>query len=129
MQFFIEPSLRQLKEKLRNEMMTMRQGLGPAPLTKENHDSWICFCDRLKSDDVRTINKMIEKFNLIVPNMNNQMFQYKFEADAEKCYRVYFPNESKPNLHTAKSTISEPTTSKNNSSGFLSSLMGLFSNK
>ena len=127
----LQKDIRQLKEKLRNEMMTMRQSLGPAPVTKEKHDSWICFCDRLKSDDVRTINKMIEKFNLIVPNMNNQMFLYNFEADAEKIYKVYVPKESnpKPNQNTPKSTISEPKTSQNKSSGFLSSMMGLFSNK
>ena len=84
----LQKDIREEKEKLRHEMKKARQNLGPAPLTQKSHDTWIKYCGELKNNEVKTINKMIEKFNLIVPNMNNQMFQYKFETDVDKIFNM-----------------------------------------
>ena len=84
----LQKDIREAKEKLREEMKKARQNLGPAPLSEKKHDIWMAYCDGLRNDEVRTINKMIEKFNLIVPNMNNQLFQYKFETDVDKIFNM-----------------------------------------
>ena len=84
----LQKDIREAKEKLRDEMKKARQNLGPAPLSEKKHDIWMAYCDGLRNDEVRTINKMIEKFNLIVPNMNNQLFQYKFETDVDKIFNM-----------------------------------------
>ena len=95
----LQKDIRQEKEKLRGEMTRVRQSLGPAPLPPAQQEVWTSFCERLRGDEVRTINKMIEKFNLIVPNMNNQMFQYKFETDVEKIFNMTISpaRKTKPN--------------------------------
>ena len=118
-----------MKEKIRNDMMKFRQKLGPAPLTDEKRETWISYCDQLKSDEVKTINKMIEKFNLIVPNMNNQMFLYNVEPDAEKIYNTHIEPKQKKKKPSAQSkTYDDKFTSNNhgNKSTFLSSVFGLF---
>jgi len=125
----LQKDIREMKEKIRNDMMKFRQKLGPAPLTDEKRESWISFCDQLKSDEVKTINKMIEKFNLIVPNMNNQMFLYNVEPDAEKIYNTHIEPKQKKKKPSAQSkTNDDKFTSDNhgNKNTFLSSVFGLF---
>merc|ERR1712098_77222 len=127
----LQKDIREMKEKIRNEMMKVRQKLGPAPLNYEKHELWISFCDQLKSEEVKTINKMIEKFNLIVPNMNNQMFLYNLEPDAEKIYNTHIEPKSKKLMEPPSDAatvnnnkLTSNTQSSNNS--FLSSMFSLF---
>ena len=73
---------------------------------------------------------MIEKFNLIVPNMNNQMFHYKLDADADKVYNTGFDfNEeaqsSNPNTALNRaSAAAEKSDRKDN--GIFSGMLSLF---
>ena len=124
----LQKDIREMKEKIRAEMKKVRQNLGPSPLTKEKHEVWISFCERLKNDEVRTINKMIEKFNLIVPNMNNQMFLYKFETDVEKIYNMAIEPKSKNNLKTEPSKPAKSKEKENDQSSFFTNLFS-FINK
>ena len=79
-------------------MREFRQRLGPSPLNKDSFDKWTDYCDRIEREDIRTLNKMIEKFNLIVPNMNNQMFPLNFQKEAENIFNSAFD----PNVRVAK---------------------------
>ena len=119
----LQKDIRQEKEKLRGEMTRVRQSLGPAPLPPAQQEVWTSFCERLRGDEVRTINKMIEKFNLIVPNMNNQMFQYKFETDVEKIFNMTIKQKT-PNIKETDSAIKEGNNRK--ARGFLLELFNSF---
>ena len=67
--------------------------MGPEPLSQENLERWNNYCDRIEKESIAPLNKMIERFNLIVPNMNNQMFPYNFQKDAENILKSAFdPN-------------------------------------
>ena len=119
----LQKDIRQEKEKVRGEMTRVRQTLGPAPLPPAQQEVWTSFCERLRGDEVRTINKMIEKFNLIVPNMNNQMFQYKFETDVEKIFNMTIKQKT-PNIKETDSAIKEGNNRK--ARGFLLELFNSF---
>ena len=52
---------------------------------------------RIEMDSVRNVNKQIDKFNLIVPILQGQMFQFNMKSEAKKILEVYDPTEdSKP---------------------------------
>ena len=118
----LQKDIREGKEKIKKEMREFRQRLGPSPLNKDSFDKWSDYCDRIEREDVRTVNKMIEKFNLIVPNMNNQMFPYNFQKDKVNIYSTGFD----PTVQVAKQNLTTPVQTKNdeNSNSIFS---GLFS--
>ena len=105
-------------------MREFRQRLGASPLNKDSFDKWSDYCDRIEREDVRTVNKMIEKFNLIVPNMNNQMFPYNFQKDKVNIYSTGFD----PTVQVAKQNHTTPVQRKNDEKENSSSIFsGLFS--
>ena len=112
-----------MKEKIKKEMREFRQRLGPAPLNKDSFDKWNDYCDRIEREDIRTLNKMIEKFNLIVPNMNNQMFPYNFQKDKVNIYNTGFD----PSLKVAKQAQATPIENKNQEKENSNIFSGLFS--
>ena len=126
----LQKEIRLQKDKVRGELKKVRQSLGPSPLSKEKHETWMRLTERLADDEVKSINKMIEKFNLIVPNMNNQMFHYKLDADADKIYNTGFDfNEEaqSPNPNTAtsnKASVAVKSDKKDN--GIFSGMLSLF---
>ena len=72
------------REKIRKELRDARQRLGPGPLDGQRAASWASSCQKLEEDEVVVLNKMIAQYNLIVPNMNNQMFVFNLALEAEK---------------------------------------------
>jgi len=84
----LQKDIRELKVKIRGEMRAYRQRLGPAPLNRDDFDMWNNYCANIQKEEIPALNRMIEKFNLIVPNMNNQMFLFNFQADADKMYNT-----------------------------------------
>ena len=104
-------------------MGEFRQRLGPSPLNKDSFDKWNDYCDRIEREDIRTLNKMIEKFNLIVPNMNNQMFPYNFQKDKVNIYNTGFD----PSLKVAKQSQATPNENKNQEKENSNIFSGLFS--
>ena len=48
---------------------------------------------RIEMDSVRNVNKQIDKFNLIVPILQGQMFQFNMKSEAKKILEVYDPTE------------------------------------
>ncbi len=69
---------------IRNELRAARQKLGPPPLGDRQLDSWHSTLLQLKEDRVVKVNKRIDKFNLIVPLLNSQMFRFNLDREAEK---------------------------------------------
>ena len=118
----LQKDIREAKEKLRDEMKKTRQSLGPAPLSEKKHKTWITYCEGLRNDEVKAINKMIEKFNLIVPNMNNQLFQYKFETDVDKIFNMTISQARKTKPNGSDVSIKKKEPSENLFSGLFSFL-------
>ena len=77
-----------------------RQSLGPAPLSKKDQETWdekVLKMEK-KADN---INKIIQKFNLIVPSIHHQKFPVNLAKEAEKIFSDGFdpnivPEKSKP---------------------------------
>jgi hypothetical protein len=69
---------------IRNELRSARQKLGPPPLGNRQLDSWHSTLLQLREDRVVKVNKRIDKFNLIVPLLNSQMFRFNLDREAEK---------------------------------------------
>ena len=84
---------------------------------------------RLNDDEVKSINKMIEKFNLIVPNMNNQMFRYKIDPDEDNIYKTGYDHtkeSSKDNKNSAHESMSHKQNSDNKGGLFSGMFQSLF---
>ena len=106
--------IREDSEKIRKELQKERQRLGPLPLSKSKEDRWQQFCSKLQNEDVKELNKMINKFNLIVPNMNNQKFLFRLEPEADKIMKTGFdpklPTEpTNPKVEKESQTVQQPT--------------------
>jgi len=84
----LQKEIREQAEKVREELKMARQKMGPAPVNRDQHEHWQKLCDRLEREEVATLNRMIEKFNLIVPNMNHQKFLFQLHPEAEKIYNI-----------------------------------------
>ncbi len=69
---------------IRSELRSARQKLGPPPLGDRQLDSWHSTLLQIKEDRVGKVNKRIDKFNLIVPLLNSQMFRFNLDREAEK---------------------------------------------
>lgn len=66
-------------EKLRNDILGYRKKLGQ-PLTYYTLKHWNLNCEQFRND-IKELNKTVEKFNLIVPLLNRQMLH--FDQDKE----------------------------------------------
>ena len=94
----LQKDIRERKVQIRKELAELRQRLGPEPLSEANIQRWSDNCDRIEKAEIFPLNKKIEQFNLIVPNMYNQMFPYNFQKEAENIFKTAFD----PNVRIAK---------------------------
>ena len=122
----LQKDIREMKVRIRGDMRAFRQRLGPAPLNRQDCERWNDFCANLQKEDISVLNRMIEKFNLIVPNMNNQMFLHNFQSDVDSIYSTGYD----PALEVVqKSKQSHTNSEEKNKQGEQKSniLSGLFS--
>jgi len=112
----LQKDIRETTMNIRTELKMTRQMMGPAPCNKDKHEQWLKVCDRLRKKDVPELNKMIEKFNLIVPNMNNQKFLFKLDAESEKIFNSSYEPTNSPvqdaieldKINTSKENVKAP---------------------
>lgn len=106
-------------------MNTFRQSLGPAPLSNNNTNMWNKKVETLKGN-FASINKMVDKFNLIVPIMNNQKFLINH---SEECERI-FNNGYDPSVPNSDSNnVNDANTIEKGNSGIISDLFKALFNK
>ncbi|XP_051869748.1 dnaJ homolog subfamily C member 28 [Pristis pectinata] len=74
-----QKEIKQTMEKLRNDMMSYRKKLGE-PLTVYTQKHWDLNCEQFRND-IKQLNKTVDRFNLIVPLLNRQMLH--FDPDKE----------------------------------------------
>ncbi|XP_078264898.1 dnaJ homolog subfamily C member 28 [Rhinoraja longicauda] len=75
----LQKEINQTIEKLRNNILSYRKKLGQ-PLTHNTLKHWNLNCEQFKND-IKELNKTVDKFNLIVPLLNRQMLH--FDQDKE----------------------------------------------
>merc|ERR1711974_173528 len=86
----------------------LRQRLGAEPLSQANLQRWNENCDRIEKAETVALNRKIEQFNLIVPNMYNQMFPYNFQKEAENIFKTAFDSRvAKDAIETERSLETE----------------------
>jgi len=122
----LQKDIRGGRESIRKALRSSRQKLGPAPLNKHQFESWASCCEKLGREDVAALNRMIAKFNLIVPNMNNQMFIFNLAVEAEKAFSSGFEQISSVDTNINRPEIQEQPNLQKEGSSLFSSLFGIF---
>ena len=116
------------KHKIKTDM-SKNQILDTATIDRE----WKKYCELIEKDDelLRTLNKNIDRFNLIVPMMKSQMFHFNLKREAEKiyssCLKQYeIENEEKSNTQLNETSHNDNVQQeKNYENTFKSSFMSL----
>jgi hypothetical protein len=117
---------------IRSELRAARQQLGPPPLSDRQLASWKSSLDQIHHNRVAKVNKSIEKFNLIVPLLNAQMFLFNLEKEAqgvlESGYQPPAPDSNKSGGQCAdvaeKNNTTTESTSSRSLTDFLAKLFG-----
>ncbi|KFB49221.1 AGAP009787-PA-like protein [Anopheles sinensis] len=111
---------------LRDDLQRARAKLGPVPLTVYEEQQWEKVLEE-QQDAVSRVNKMIDKFNLIVPMLSKQMIRLNLERMSEELLQQgpqKLPSAQKEppaNRYATKKDENEPT-STSSIAGFISSL-------
>lgn len=116
----LQRDIRNEADKLRDSLIDHRQYLGATPLSDTDRSKWELIVASFK-DDVEKINKMIDKFNLIVPLMNKQMFRIKLNDVANDILNDDTIPHSKERVSDDKTVIKE-----NPQTNFLTFFWSLF---
>ena len=75
---------------------------------------WSRLCDQLEkeNEELKLLNKNIDKFNLIVPMMKSQMFHFPFKKEADRVYQAYL-EKTKQEKEEGTTNMSNETDWKN----------------
>uniref|UniRef100_A0A182REX8 J domain-containing protein n=1 Tax=Anopheles funestus TaxID=62324 RepID=A0A182REX8_ANOFN len=122
----LHKDIRQAVEMLKEDLRRVRSKLGPVPLSGQEDQQWGKWIEQ-QQDEATKINKMIDKFNLIVPMMNKQMVRLNLERIGTDVlengpHRVG-PQDDRPS-NVKKVTQNDTTTSRSSILGFIGSLFG-----
>ncbi|XP_058177369.1 dnaJ homolog subfamily C member 28 [Anopheles ziemanni] len=91
---------------LRDDLQRARAKLGPVPLTVNEEQQWEKVLEE-QQDAVLRVNKMIDKFNLIVPMLSKQMIRLNLERMSEELLQ-----QGPQKLPSSRSAIKEPPTNR-----------------
>eukprot|EP00092_Neocalanus_flemingeri_P009048 GFUD01009739.1.p1 GENE.GFUD01009739.1~~GFUD01009739.1.p1 ORF type:complete len:382 (-),score=119.37 GFUD01009739.1:173-1318(-) len=103
----LQKDIRKKVQKVRDELKMARQKMGPAPVNREQQDYWQQVCGRLEKEEVLSLNRMIEEFNLVVPIMDHQKFLFNLQSEAAKIYDDYDNSRDEAQTATKKENKSE----------------------
>uniref|UniRef100_A0A182LSB4 J domain-containing protein n=1 Tax=Anopheles culicifacies TaxID=139723 RepID=A0A182LSB4_9DIPT len=122
----LHKDIRQAVETLKEDLGRLRAKLGPVPLSGQEERQWEKWIEQ-QQEEATKINKMIDKFNLIVPMMNKQMVQLNLERIANDVLargtHREGPQDDRQGSAT-KVTQNDTTTSRSSILGFIGSLFG-----
>ncbi|XP_017485657.1 PREDICTED: dnaJ homolog subfamily C member 28 isoform X1 [Rhagoletis zephyria] len=79
----LQRDIREAVQRLRDELRAERCFFGDYPLNEKESSAWQQVLKRY-SDDVKLINKNIDKYNLIVPILQNQLFRVNIDKVSEQ---------------------------------------------
>lgn len=100
-----------------------RRVLGRFPLGEKDQEKWDEFCEQIKNNEVKQLNNNINKYNLIVPMLNGQMFHMNFQVEAQKILETGLCFEDVKMLADEQKKVkSTPMMSENISESFFEKL-------
>lgn len=79
----LQKDIREEIELLKSSLLKQREFLGRFPFAEADDTSWVLIVKNFEDNVVR-INKQIDKYNLIVPIIENQLFRINLQKIAEK---------------------------------------------
>ena len=80
---------------IRDQLKIIRGRVGPPPLGKRETEIWDAVLNALADGDVRSVNRNIDKYNLVVPMMHGQMFHFDLAREADKVLREHVPEQER----------------------------------
>ncbi|XP_011202019.2 dnaJ homolog subfamily C member 28 [Bactrocera dorsalis] len=118
----LQRDIREAVEKLKQELRAERAYFGDYPFDEEENRAWQAVLQRY-SDDIKDINKNIDKYNLIVPILQNQLFRLNIAKLSEQVISdpealKHFKRQKEPPSETA----STENAAKNDIFSFFGSL-------
>lgn len=79
----LQKDIREDIDKLKTDLLREREYFGNYPFSENEQITWALILKNFENDVIR-INKQIDKYNLIVPIVENQLFRLKLDKIAEK---------------------------------------------
>jgi DnaJ family protein C protein 28 len=89
-------------------------------LTRREKNEWNEFLAGLRDKPVKKLNATIDRFNLMVPMLNSQMFHFDLDREAEKIFQNW--RQILPQAPAVSEARMEPTKVEEDKSNFLSEL-------
>ena len=83
---------------IREQLKVMRRRLGPPPFGRQELHTWdtvLAALAALAGGDVASVNRNIDKYNLVVPMMHGQMFHFDLAREADKVLREHVPEQER----------------------------------
>lgn len=120
----LQRDIREAMQRLKGSIAAERIYFGEYPLTTIELEQWLNVLENYKYE-VQDINKNIDKYNLIVPILENQLFRVNLESLGEQILKdPNIPkNQKKPHLKNINAT---QTSARSDKSDFLSLLGSWF---
>ncbi len=79
------PDIFDEREVIRKRLRNLRDQLGTSrPLVGKEAERWEALLKTLREDEVASLNRQVDRFNLVVPMMRAQMFHFSLESEAKK---------------------------------------------
>lgn len=118
----LEKEIRSEITRVKGQLKERQAQLGPHPLNQSDHDAWERYLASL-ADDVKSINKKINDYNLVVPLLQKQMVHVNLNRLSEKCL---LEEPCKKSESTA-TPVASPSDQDRNSTADSNLLFSLFS--
>uniref|UniRef100_A0A182K5Z3 J domain-containing protein n=1 Tax=Anopheles christyi TaxID=43041 RepID=A0A182K5Z3_9DIPT len=119
----LHKDIRQAVESLKDDLRRLRVKLGPLPLSARDEQQWEKWIEQ-RQEDVTKINKMIDKFNLIVPMLNKQMVQLRMERVGNEVLEKGAHSEGMVDERQSKAVSKGVTKATQNDTTNRSSILG-----
>lgn len=122
----LQKDIREQVHELRTALQNQRLYFGSLPLTADEEIEWQNLVRKYKPD-INNINAKIDKYNFLVPILNNQMLHVKLKNVADKVLNGLAVNENHQKMvGTRKQTARRIVKGEAEQKGLLSFLVSLF---
>ncbi|KAM6448376.1 dnaJ homolog subfamily C member 28 isoform 1-T4 [Liasis olivaceus] len=101
----IQKEIRETIEKLRKAIVASRNKLGD-PVTAQKEKQWKKVCEEFR-ENIKTLNKRINDFNLVVPILSRQMVHFNADKEIARAQDIYETQMKKKSEPEAKKTETE----------------------
>lgn len=90
-------------ESIRSQLKKKRSEMGNQPFSQDKLKEWEKLCKILNDGEVKGVNKKISNYNLIVPMLHSQMFQFDMDKECKKILNSPSDSPEAPGNETTES--------------------------